>query len=173
MRLALTLGVSLSEAMEILGVVDSRTTINTLKQKVWNTARSSRDVKALYHQGRYVKAGFLYDSLGTRCFYPGLNSSVRYERTSAERQSFNALMQTGCASIFFHLLNSILPYVQAVGGWVSASVHDEAHLMIPTEHAQQVLEAVNSVFNSYVIPTPKGGVPVRAEFAIVQSWADK
>ena len=173
MRLALTLGVSLSEAMEILGVVDSRTTINTLKQKVWNTARSPRDVKALYHQGRFVKAGFIYDSLGTRCFYPGLNSSVRYERTSAERQSFNALMQTGCFSIFAHLLNQSLPHVQAANGWVSATVHDEAHLMIPTEHAQQVLEAVNKVFNSYVIPTPKGGVPVRAEFAIVKNWSDK
>ena len=172
-RLAFTLGVSISEAVEILGVVDTRTSINTLKQKVWNTARTERNVYPVRHYGQNVTSGFLYDSLGTRCFYPNLNSKVRYERSSAERQAFNALMQTGCFSIFAKLLNESLPIVQAAGGWVMATVHDEAMFAIPDSKAQQVLEGVNKIFNSYIIHTPKGGVPVRAEFKIVESWAEK
>jgi DNA polymerase-1 len=172
-RLAFTLGVSISEAVEILGVVDSRTSINTLKQKVWNTARTERNVYPVRHYGQNVTSGFLYDSLGTRCFYPNLNSKVRYERSSAERQSFNALMQTGCFSIFAHLLNLSLPLVQDAGGWVMATVHDEAHFAIPDDKAEEVLAAINEVFSSYVIPTSKGGVPVRASFSICKNWSEK
>jgi DNA polymerase-1 len=173
LRLALTLGVSLSEAIEILNVVDNRTTINKLKQKVWATARTPRNVKAVVHHGKARNDGFLYDSMGTRGFYPELNSSERFERSSAERKSFNALMQTGCFSIFAHLLNLSLPIVQQAGGWVAATVHDEAHFFVPDAEADRVLATVNEVFCSYTIPTPKGGVPVRASFSACKSWADK
>lgn len=173
LRLALTLGVSLSEAIEILNIVDERTSINTLKQKVWNTARTERRVKPVMHNGRRTTSGFLYDSMGTRCFYPNLNSNVKFERSSAERQTFNALMQTGCFSIFAHLLNLSLPLVETAGGWVSCLVHDEAHFFVPIEAADSVLLKLNEVFSSYVIPTPKGGVPVRATFSACDTWADK
>jgi DNA polymerase I-like protein with 3'-5' exonuclease and polymerase domains len=54
-----------------------------------------------------------------------------------------------------------------------ATVHDEAHFAIPDEQAEQALAAINEVFSSYVIPTSKGGVPVRASFSICKNWSEK
>jgi DNA polymerase I-like protein with 3'-5' exonuclease and polymerase domains len=54
-----------------------------------------------------------------------------------------------------------------------ATVHDEAHFAIPDDKAEQALVDINKVFSSYVIPTAKGGVPVRASFSICKNWSEK
>ena len=174
MRLALTLGIPVTEALEILNTVDEKTTITSLKQKVWATARLDRDVQPVKYGAGSSSCGFLYDVLNTRMYYPDINSNNKSKRSSAERQVFNALMQTGCFSIMAHLWNQTRPKIKPMGAYLSAFVHDEAHIMAPTQVANEVCAVANEVFNSFVIPTSNPrGVPVRADFSIVNDWSEK
>lgn len=168
-RLSLTLNISRAEAREILNTVAATTEINQLKAIFWGQARRSRDVRKVGGK----TTGFFYDCLGSRGFYPQLTSHDKGERESAERQSFNALMQRGCSTIMQRLMNELLPTVASSGGWYAASVHDEVLVYVPTANASQVLAEANRVFNSLTLPTPQGGIYVRADFHAVQSWADK
>lgn len=174
-RLSLTLNISLSEAQEILNVVDTSTDIDKLKRYMWGQMRQHRDVKPLSVPRSFERTtqGIFYDVMGSRGFYPNIAHRERYERSSAERQAFNALCQRGCASILYSLLNQCQPDVTKCGGWFAGVVHDEALIYVPTESASAVLETCNRVFNSLVLPTKQGGVYVRADFHIVNSWADK
>lgn len=174
-RLSLTLNIPLSDAREILDTVSRCTEVDQLKEIVWGVMRQAREVEAVRVPRTYrkTKTGFLYDVLNTRLFYPDINSKDEYLRGKAERQAFNALMQGGCASILRKLCNESLPYVQECGGWIAATVHDEMLSYALTAKADYALEQLNRVWNSMVLSSEQGGVYVRAEFKIVESWADK
>jgi DNA polymerase I len=168
-RVSLTLGISVSEAQEILRTVDENTDIAALKDLVWNQCAQHRDVQPV--EGK--THGFVYDLMGVRHFYPLINSNSRTTRQRTQRQVFNCLMQGGSFSIFASLLNKLLPTIQQYGGWVASTVHDEAILMVPTPHAPTVLDRANEVFSSLTLETPQGGVRVTAEFNIVNNWSEK
>jgi DNA polymerase-1 len=172
-KLSLTLGITYSEALEILTTVKENLSIGELQQMLYNQLRNERDVRKVSHENRKWNVGFFYDVLNTRHFYPEIVSKDQGARSSAERRAFNCLMQGGCASIFFKLCVQLEPYVTEVGGWFAASVHDECILYIPTQHAESVLLKANEVFASFHLPTPQGGVRVSAEFNIVQDWSEK
>jgi DNA polymerase I-like protein with 3'-5' exonuclease and polymerase domains len=172
-RLAFTLGISISEALEILLTVDERTSINGLKRKVWAVAADVRDVKPVQHGHRRFNSGFLYDYLGTRVCYPNINSTKSSEVAGAKRQLFNALMQTGCFSILADRCNAALPHIQKAGGWFAALVHDEAMVYVPEAEANSLLVTLNEVFGAFVLKTAQGGVPVRCEFELLNNWSEK
>lgn len=174
-RLAFTIGCSFQEAKEILETVERATQITPLKQLVWDTMRQPRDVLPVQvpYSWRKTTKGFLYDCLNTRLFYPGIDSKERYERESSERKSFNALAQGGCASILRKLCNQSLPYIQAGEGWFAGLVHDEAIGYVKEQYAEETLAHLNREWNSLKLPSPQGGVFVRAEFKLVDSWSDK
>lgn len=174
-RLSLTLNIPLTDAQEILNVVDETTDIAKLKQMMYKQMRQDRDIKPIPVPGthRRTTKGVFYDCMGSRGFYPGITATDKGERGSAERQSFNALCQRGCSSILYSLLNRCLPNVQQTNGWFAGVVHDEALIYVPKASSAGVLRHCNEVFNSMVLPTPQGGVFVRAEFHVVNSWSDK
>jgi hypothetical protein len=71
------------------------------------------------------------------------------------------------------LCYDVLKGIRPLGGWISSTVHDECILLVPTENAGRALEIANSAFNSLVLPTKQGGVPIRADFHIVNDWSEK
>lgn len=168
-RLSLTLCISIDEATEILYTVDTSTKISLLKQRLWDLMRETRDVKPV--KGK--RHGFFYDCLNNRHWYPDISSGERGIRGSAERQSFNCLMQGGCASVMFHLLNQCMGFITLHGGWIAGVVHDEALIYIPHDAKNVVLSRCNIVFNSLTLPSSQGGVQVRADFAEVNNWSEK
>lgn len=172
-RLSLTLNCSLSEAQEILRTVEGSIPIVALKKLFWSTTAMERDIVPISHGYRKYKTGVFYDVMGTRHFYPNITSEDRYLKTSAERQTFNSLMQGGCASVFFSLCNKLLPHLAWGKGWICSTVHDECILYVKQEYADELLVTANKVFSSLVIPTKEGGIPVRADFSIVQNWSQK
>jgi DNA polymerase I-like protein with 3'-5' exonuclease and polymerase domains len=172
-RLSLTLSITLSEAMEILNTVNSNLKVGELKAKLWNLMLNDRSIKPIPHRRKGYTHGVFYDCFDTRLFYPEIKNNERYLRTSEERKSFNALCQSGCFSVLAKLLNESLPHIQMYNGWLAAIVHDEALGYVKTVHAEALQLELNRIFNSIVLPTEKGGVPVRADFHIVNSWADK
>lgn len=172
-KLSLTLGITYSEALEILTTVKENLSIGELQQLLYTQLRNERDVRRVDHENRRWRTGFFYDVLNTRHFYPEISSKDTAVRSSAERRSFNCLMQGGCASIFYKLCTQLEPHVTAVGGWFAALVHDEAIIYVPVAEAEHVLCVANDVFSSYHLDTPKGGVKVKAEFSIVEDWSHK
>ena len=172
-RLSLTLGVSISEAREILSTLEASIPIEKLKQFVWGVVASPRDIEPVKHMWGKYTSGFFYDVMGIRHFYPEINSRDRYKMTSAQRQSFNCLMQGGVGSMFMSLCVKLMPYLNRVGGWVVATIHDEVIFVVPEAHATDALVEGNRCFNSITLPTPNGGVPIRSSFDIVTNWSEK
>jgi DNA polymerase I-like protein with 3'-5' exonuclease and polymerase domains len=172
-KLSLTLGISYSEALEILTTVKENLSIGELQQVLYSQLRNERDVTKVQHENRRYNTGFFYDVLNTRHFYPAITATDQAARSSAERRAFNCLMQGGCASIFYKLCTQLEPHVTSVGGWFAGLVHDEAIIYVPTQHASDVLAVANQVFASFSLPTPQGGVKVKAEFSIVPDWSHK
>jgi DNA polymerase-1 len=167
-RLSLTLNIPLSEAREIIRTVEDNIQVVALKNIFWGVLSSTRDIHPVW--GR--TAGFFYDCMGVRHFYPDILSTNRTKESSAKRASFNCLMQGGCFSIFATLLNRLFPFIRDCGGWVASTVHDEVIIIVPTMSADHICTKANDVFR-YVLPTPQGGVPVLAEFNIVDNWSQK
>lgn len=172
-RLSLTLNIPLSEAREILDTVSSNIPIDLLKSVFWNSLKQKRDIEGVFNGFRKYTTGFFYDAMHTRHFYPQINSSDVKTQKSAERQSFNCLMQGGCFSIFAYLCIKLFPTIEKYQGQFAALVHDEAIIYVPVEHGDVVLEKANRVFSSLRLPTKQGGVPVRAEFHKVKNWSEK
>lgn len=172
-RLSLTLGCSLSEAREILATLEASIPIEGLKQFVWGVVASNRDICPVKHGWAKYTSGFFYDVMGVRHFYPDINSRDRYKMTSAQRQSFNCLMQGGVGSMFMSLCIKLLPFLNKVGGWVVSTIHDEVIFVVPEDYALEALAEGNRCFNSITLATPQGGVPIRSTFDIVANWSEK
>jgi DNA polymerase I-like protein with 3'-5' exonuclease and polymerase domains len=173
-RVALTLNISIAEATEILNAVNSNLPLDELKSIFWQTLSVSRDIRPIRKGYASYTSGVFYDCMGVRHFYPDIMSRDRWSKQSAQRESFNALMQGGCASIFFSLCTKLLNEVVTPHlGWIAATVHDEVIFYVPTPYAETALVGANKIFNELVLPTPKGGVNVRADFKIVNSWGEK
>jgi DNA polymerase I len=172
-RVSLTLNISVTEALEVVDTVNSNIEVKQLKEVFWQTLVTERPIKAIPHLYRRYTNGVFYDYMGVRHFYPGINSRDKYEVSSAKRQAFNCLMQGGCFSIFAHLLNQLLPHINECDGWIAGVVHDEAILYVPTQYAESVRDTANKIFSSFTMDTPQGGIPVRAEFKIVNDWSGK
>jgi DNA polymerase-1 len=174
-RLALTLCITLAEAREILHTLESSVPIEALKQFVYDVASSHRDIEPVRYQFKRCTAGFFYDCMSVRHFYPDLESRDRYLRSKAERQVFNCLMQGGVGSMFMTLCLRLLPYLNRVGGWISATVHDEIIFVVPDEYALEALEEGNKCFNSITLGDESTGryVPIRSSFDIVSNWSEK
>ena len=172
-RLALTLGCSLSEAREILATLEASIPIEGLKKFVWGVVASYRDIEPVKHGWSKYTEGFFYDVMGVRHFYPEINSRDRYKMTSAQRQSFNCLMQGGVGSMFMSLCIKLMPFLKRVGGWVVATIHDEVIFVVPEEYALEGLAEGNRCFNFITLPTKEGGVPIRSTFDICRNWSEK
>jgi DNA polymerase I-like protein with 3'-5' exonuclease and polymerase domains len=173
-RLSLTLNISVTEAREIILNVEDSIPIKELKKIFWEMVASEREsIEPVPHYSRRTKKGFFYDALGARHFSPDIVSSVRAKKSAAERQSFNCLLQGSVATIFMKLCYSVLVGIRPLGGWVASTVHDECILIVPEENSRKALEIANTAFNSLVLPTKQGGVPIRADFHIVSNWSEK
>jgi DNA polymerase I-like protein with 3'-5' exonuclease and polymerase domains len=172
-RLSLTIGVTISEAREILSTLEASIPIEKLKDFFWSVVASNRDVEPVKHGYAKYTSGFFYDAMGVRHFYPEINSRDRYKMTSAQRQSFNCLCQGSVASMFMSLCTKLMPYINSVGGWFSALVHDEAIIIVPEAYADEALAKCSEAFNSIVLPTKEGGVPIRSTFSICKDWSEK
>jgi DNA polymerase I-like protein with 3'-5' exonuclease and polymerase domains len=172
-RVSLTLDISVEEAMEIIEVVESNLEIVQLKERFWQSLQKPRSIHPIRHQYNRFNTGVFYDVMGTRHFYPNMLSTEKYKLSSAKRQSFNCLMQGGCFSILAHLLNKLYPAIRHNNAWVGGLVHDEAIIYCPKERSSLLLYRANEVFNGFSLETDKGGIPVKADFHIVNNWSEK
>lgn len=174
-RLALTLCISVTEAQEILNTLEASIPIEALKQFVWSVAASEREIEPVKHGWKKYQAGFFYDCMGVRHFYPELMSQDRYLKGKAQRQMFNCLMQGGVGSMFMSLCNTLLPYLKSVDGWVVSTIHDEVIFVVPTEHEDEALIKGTEAFNSIILGDVATGryVPIRSSFDIVKNWSEK
>lgn len=172
-RLSLTLNIDIEEARSIILKTEESIPIKELKEVFWSMVRSERDIEPIPHKGKRMKKGVFYDALKCRHFSPDTVSSDKSTRKGGERQSFNCLLQGSVASIFMKLCYGVLIGIRPLGGWIASTVHDECILLVPTPHSEEALEICNRVFNSLVLPTSQGSVPIRADFAIVSDWSEK
>jgi DNA polymerase I-like protein with 3'-5' exonuclease and polymerase domains len=169
-RFAITIGKTVNEAKPFYEKIreDYAVIFDKLMPKVWRWARKKRDYK-VYDEKRFlVCQGFVYSMMGNRFHYTDITSRDDYERTSAEREVFNAIIQ-GTAAGLFKLLTIAGLEKPPVAIFPGAVVHDELICYAYEEDATTACEWLTSIFSTFKLC----GVPIKADFHIVNNWSEK
>lgn len=157
-RLAKTLGCSVEEAEKLITDID---TAMPLLQKLINKV-----VAAATKRG-----GDLYTLFGQRLRYPKLCSKSKWERTRAERQCFNSLIQGTAAAINKELTIQAMPILKKYGGFVSFTVHDEVGIWVKENYAEQAIEELNRVYtNTDILRGSRSTVVITGEWHSGANW---
>lgn len=156
--LGVGLGVSAKQAQEFLDKVNGgMPAVQHLKEMVWKGARND--------------GCSLYTLYGTRMFYPWLKSDQEWQRSRAERQCFNALIQGSAANINKALSIELRKKTQHLGSFIAASVHDETLVYVPTQKVEEFIAIADGVFNTDRILRNAFYVPVTGKWNKGDNWS--
>lgn len=164
-KLAKTMNRSVEEAQEFIDNINKgMPALQALKETVWGKCRSANGVlRGLF--------GHVYN-------YPNVNSEKRFERSAAERESFNCVLQGGAGALFKELTLQGLPIWRQHDACIAFVVHDEAGLYVREDVAQQLASMLTGVFSNNVLLSGVDAhgndfyVPIRAEFNVGNSWTE-
>lgn len=152
--LALTLQISEAEAFEISEKFDNAfPEINCFRQTVIEKARV---------------CGYSTGLLGRRRYINGLNSTNRYDRFSAERQAFNAVIQGSAATLFKNGLNKIRINLGTECKFLN-HVHDEVIIEAPELIADEVFKLSKATLENNPIWF---STPLKAEGGVGFNWKE-
>lgn len=162
--LSKTIGCGVEEAQALLdSIAEGMPLLIELKAIFWNTLRK--------------KDGYFYDILGHRLHYPNINSTKKWERLEAERQSFNALIQSGAGAIFKELQLRALGATRRYHARACLSVHDElgSYVLIGCVTEVKALMA-NAVNTCDVLSFTRDGethtVPIKTDVNSATNWLE-
>jgi DNA polymerase I-like protein with 3'-5' exonuclease and polymerase domains len=129
--------------------------IQKLKTKVWNKVRLT---------------GYVCNVFKSRGLYPELTSNNKRVRSEGERKSFNYLIQKTARDILNLLLIESLPVILRHDGIMVNVVHDECIVECPSENADHLVSALNSVWNKRtdILPTP--AIPINGDWNTGYDW---
>ena len=151
-------GLSLSKAKEIVKLeAQMNPSLELLKQMVWNATR-------------YFK-GYCYDLYGRRGYYPDINSNDGWLKSSAERKSFNFIIQSTEASIIklwtMYVLDDVLE--EGLDAQLILQVHDEVLFECSPEDAPRLCEILQTrLQDSDFLP----GLKVTGTPSIGDTWGE-
>ena len=163
-KLAVTLGVTVQQAKDIIQAIRDTTRIFQLKEIVAQHCKRN--------------SGVIYDWMGRKLWVPELLSHDKSEYAAGYRRVNNYIIQGSQGSIFKRLQleldwhiwqdrTSDIDYYQIL------SVHDEAVYVVKEEHTDAFIEAANFVFNRNDILVYNGQyVPITASFHSGDNWYD-
>jgi DNA polymerase-1 len=136
-KLAETIGGTCTEeiAQGYLDKVDEFLSVSSLKQLLWGICK---------RQG-----GLLHDLLGRRLIYTDINSDNKQDVARAERQAFNAVIQSTEASVMQHVTERVrLRLLQAApSARILVQVHDELLVECDAKDAETVAAVMTEVFS--------------------------
>lgn len=146
---------SLAEAQALFEQVHkSQPSIQTLKQKVWETA---------------AKRGYLSNPFCARGIYGELYSKDRGERSSGERKCFNYLIQRTARDVMHYLLIESYAVVSKYeGAAIVNSIYDECHIECKQEDAERLLAELNQVWQDRRDILP--GVSINGDWNKGDNW---
>ena len=156
--LSKTINSTEQEAQQLLDSINNgMPAIQKLKEMVWGYTRRNN--------------GTIYDLFGHKLTYPNINSENKWERLEAERQVFNALIQSGAGAIFKELTLRAFPLLKTNDSYISFVVHDEMGVLAPTNIANDVAHKLTKVFCANdILAHEDWHVPVTAEFHVGRNW---
>ena len=156
-KLGKTLRITTEEAQTIIDkVFDSMPALRELMELVWSQVRRTGELRTLY---------------GHRFPLPAINSGNAWERSEAERQSFNYLIQGTAGAIFKELQLRAWDTVHRLGGRYVGAVHDESIYYFPADVAEAASVALTHIYSTNdILQTRNSFVPIRAEFHAGESW---
>ncbi len=172
------LGVSLSEAEDILAMVeDKMPSIKDYMSLVIRTAKlKDRNNKWMsLHTGERANKGWFYTLLGHRVYKPGLSEKSKYSRSRAERQVKNASIQTPAGAINKVLHRQVFDYVKRNGlGRTCWAVHDEVGFYLRRYVAtEEVRKKMSWLFSSVdLLKCEEKYVPIKGEFNYGTNWKE-
>lgn len=147
---------SLKEAEAMFaGVHKGQPSIQDMKERVWTKLR---------------KQGYINNPFGGRGVYTSINSSNKWERLKAERQSFNWLIQKTARDVLHLLAVESLPIIEKHNSKLILLVHDEAIVESNAAVANDLKADLNKVWNSrYDILE---GAKINGDWNIGEDWYD-
>ena len=135
------------------GVHKGQPSIQELKEKVWTKVR---------------KQGYINNPFGGRGVYTNVNSSNKWERLKAERQSFNWLIQKTARDVLHLLAIESLPIVESHYSKLILLIHDEAIVESHRGVAGTLCDNLNTVWNNRTDILE--GAKINGEWAVGDSW---
>lgn len=132
-----------------------------------NLERYKKQVITQCKQRKPVHAATI---LGRRRYLPELFARTPYERSRAERQAFNTVIQGSAADIIkLAMIRLDAELSQVPDTSLILTIHDELVTTTPTEHAEQVAEMVREAMEGIKILKK---VPLIADLKIVDKWSE-
>lgn len=136
-----------------------------------HTSQPSIQKLMKYICDRCRKDGYITTIGGRRLYYPGINSSRKFERLRAERQCFNALIQ-GSARDIMHKLTvetqEVLDCYGATTAFIVSLVHDECVVEVDADYSEELVSDLNRVWQKRTDILP--GVKVNGDWHTGSTW---
>lgn len=132
-KLADGLGCSIETANGYLDKVDEFLSVTKLKHALWAICEA--------------QGGVIHDLLGRRLVYEDIAIDNREYKSRAERQSFNALIQSTEASVMFHVCERVRIALIGKPAKIILAVHDELLVECKESVAQEVADIMTEIFS--------------------------
>jgi DNA polymerase-1 len=120
--------------------------------------------------------GYTQTLFGRRRHFPGIQSSAPFIRAQAERMAINAPVQGTAADIMRIAMNEVYAYIKKGKKQESIhmlmQVHDELIFEVKTEDVQKEIKKLEEIMESVMHGQDDRGVPILADVAIGQNWAE-
>ncbi len=91
--------------------------------------------------------GLIHDLLGRRLIYEDINSDNRQDKARAERQVFNALIQSTEASVMQHVCERVRIALKGMDARILVAVHDELLVEAHKDCAERVAAIMTEIFS--------------------------
>ena len=156
-KIAMTLGRQLIDGKAPQDIVD-----------LWEKWRESYAGLVAFNERAAAVArarGYVKTFLGRRRYLPGIHSSDRYERSKAERQAGNSVIQGTAADVANSAMVALAPLLPE-SARLLLMVHDELLVECAEDDAPKVVETMRHAMEN-ALPLR---VPLKAEIKVGTSW---
>ena len=159
-KIADQIGCTVKEAHQLMDRFnDAFTSINNYRDRVIRTARQQRPLP------------FVQTVLGRRRYIPELLNKDLGQKSRAERQAFNTVIQGSAADLIkLAMVRAHSCFVDEPEVNVLLTVHDELVTITPDHLADEVAAAITASMEGVTLPDMM--VPLIADTKIVQKWGE-
>jgi DNA polymerase I-like protein with 3'-5' exonuclease and polymerase domains len=159
-KIADQIGCTVKEAHQLMDRFnDAFTSINNYRDRVIRTARQQRPLP------------FVQTVLGRRRYIPELLNKDLGQKSRAERQAFNTVIQGSAADLIkLAMVRAHSCFVDEPEVNVLLTVHDELVTITPDHLADEVAAAITASMEGVTLPDMM--VPLIADTKVVQKWGE-
>lgn len=113
--------------------------------------------------------GLLTNPFGRRIYYPWLLSEDKGRKARAERQVFNAMIQSTASDVFCYLLLNSWHLIREASAMLCAIIHDEGLVETPRGAASWLVSQMEPIWNRDDLLV---GMPIVTEFHVADNWVE-